>query len=270
MDFQNPNTILMSKNKQDRLKAIKKANRDKLHDFYFLQHKSLSSGLKQCMLTFTYKDDDKYFKMDIINDLKNYATKMLRNNGTKYYSNIELGKEFNSPHLHIQLFHNDIDKIMAIRDKVIERYGLFAEYCHITLPKCKDKRYDYVVKDYKIKNDNELILLDDVKRDYRNNLHKNIRFSSFSKEKYSKKIYKLAYCKGILKGNLDELIDNKVINESINVIDDALIYYFKMLVLSYLVQYRIKREFKSFFEVLEFYNQYQHTKLNLYEIYGYI
>lgn len=218
------------------------------------------------MLTFTYKDDDKYYKMDIINDIKNYITKQLRNNNIKYYSNIELGNNFDNPHLHIQLFYNmsptmmseTIEKIKHIRDNVIAKYGLFSEYCMIALPKFDIVRYDYVVKDYKIKNDSELLLLDDMKRDYRLNLHKNIRFSSFSKEKYSKKIYKLAYSRGILKGSVDELIDDKVINESIDIIDDTLIYYFKMLVLSFLVQYRTSNII-SYSHIIHYVNKYNYT-----------
>ena len=225
--------------KWDRLKAIKKANRSKLHDFYYLRHKSISNGLKQCMLTFTYKDDDKYFKMDIINDIKNYVTKQLRNHGIKYYANIEVGSDFSNPHLHIQVYYqyDQYNKISSIKDNTIAKYGLFSEYCVTSMPNKENVLYDYVVKDYKIKDDNELLLMDDVKRDYRAKLHKNIRFSSFSKEKYSKAIYKKAYGCGILKCDVDYLIDDCIINKDIELIDYRVIYYFRLLFLSYLVQY---------------------------------
>ena len=215
-----------------------------MHDFYYLREKSIASGLKPLLLTFTYKDDCHYFKMDIINDIKNYLSLLIRNTKSdiKYYSNIELGDDFFNPHLHCQIYYSNYNQVMLIRDKIIERYGLFIEYCHITLPKCNDVKYDYAVKDYKIKDDKELLLLDDMKIHYRYKLHKSIRFCAFSKEKYSKKIYKKAYGCGILKGNVDYLIDNKVINESIEIIDNAFIYYFEMLVLSVLVQYKNKKQ----------------------------
>jgi len=244
MDSKNSNTILLSK-KWDRLKAIKKANKSKLHDFYYLRDKSISSGLKQLMLTFTYKDDDKYFKMDVINHIKNYVTKQLRNYGIKYYATIEVGSDYDNPHAHFQIYYDDISKINHIKDATVERYGLFSEYSTTTIPKCKDVRYDYVVKDYKIQDDNQLLLLDDVKRDYRSKLHKNIRFTSFSKEKYSKAIYKKAYSHGILKQNVDWLIDNCIISKDIEVTDYRVIYWFEMMVYYYFQSFSIIIELVS-------------------------
>lgn len=222
------------------------------------------------MMSFTYRDDDKYFKMDIINRIKNNLSLLIRNTKSdlKYYSSIELGEHFDNPHIHIQFFYNDLNQILAIRDKVISEYGLFSEYCEITTPKCLNVRYDYIMKDYKHKNlsDEYLLTLDDVKRDYRLNLQKNLRFSSFSKEKYTKKIYKSAYSKGILKGCVDYLIDNEIINKSIEVVDSSFIYYFKILLLQYLVQYRIKMYLLS--DYLEFITKYQ-KQIKVLRIYGY-
>ena len=174
------------------------------------------------MLTFTFKDDNKYFKMQVINEIKNYITKLIRNTknqNIKYYANIELGEYYDNPHLHIQFFYDDLKQILAIRSKVISKFGLVDEYCNISIPVRDGVRYDYVIKDY------------------RNTLDKKLRFNSFTKEKYTKVTYKLAYSNGITKGNVDFLIENFIINTEIEIIDKILKKYVLLMVLSVLIQY---------------------------------
>lgn len=206
--------------------------------------------LNKLMLTFTYNDDNKYFKMQVINEIKNYITKLVRNtknSNIKYYANIELGEHYDNPHLHIQFFYDDIKQIMNIRNKVISKFGLFSEYCHVSIPENENVKYDYVIKDYssKIKNE-DLLLLDSVKKDYRNFLGKNLRFTSFTKEKYNKATYKRAYAYGIKKANVDYLMDNFIINKDVQIIDNKVIMMVKILILmnflSHLLQYRINSD----------------------------
>lgn len=196
---------------------------------------------KKLMLTFTHSEIDPYKKMEIMISIKNYITKLILNTGSndlKYYSNIELGDDFKSPHLHCQFFYDNKNQLLKIRDKVICKFGLFSQYCHTTEPTKEDKNYTYVIKNYKKDmDDKELLLLHGVKKAYRDKLNKNIRFSSHSKEKYTKAIYKGAYKKGILKGNVDYLIDNNIVDKEINIIDVELLEYSKILLL---VLYRIK------------------------------
>jgi hypothetical protein len=205
------------------------------------------SHLNKLMLTFTFKDDNKYFKMQVINEIKNYITKLVRNTknqNIKYYANIELGEYYDNPHLHIQFFYDDLKQILAIRSKVIVKFGLVDEYCSISIPERDGVKYDYVIKDYSNNiRDEDLLLLDSVKKDYRNTLGKNLRFSSFSKEKYSKATYKRAYTLGIKKANVDILLDNFIINKDLQIIDSKVIMMVRILILiSFmrdLIQYRI-------------------------------
>ena len=193
------------------------------------------------MFTFTYSDDDKYFKMQVINQIKNYISKLISNtksDNIKFFSNIELGENYTSPHLHVQLFYDNYNQIMKIRYKVIEKFGLFSEFCEVTMPKHKEAIYNYVIKNYDSKiPDEELLLLDTVKKDYKGMLNKNIRFTSMSKEKYSKSIYKKAYSYGIKKENVDGLLDDFIINKELEIIDNRVI---KMMILLILLQIRIK------------------------------
>lgn len=228
----------------DRIKSIKRTNSNKRHDYYSLWNKYKDRD--KCMLTFTYNDDNKYFKLQVVNEIKNYFSKLLRNSpndDVKYYSNIELGEDFNNPHLHIQCFYSDFDNLLKIRDKVIAKFGLLSEFCLVSTP-ATNSVFSYVIKDYsKDLTTKQLIDLDNAKKAYREYLGKNIRFSSHSRDSYSKSIYKRAYSKGILRENVNYLLDNLVINNEIEIIDNRVIL---MLVISLLVPYRTRVETRCF------------------------
>lgn len=204
--------------------------------------------LNKLMLTFTHNETDKYFKLLIMNEIKNYITKLISNtksDNIKFFSNIELGSNYDNPHLHVQLFYDDYNQIMKIRDKVISKYELNGDYCDVTIPERADVVYKYVVKDYDNNlSDDTLLLLDSVKRDYRRVLGSSIRFSSMSKDKYAKAIYKKAYAKGIRKEYVNDLIDSSIINKEIEIVDNRVIM---MVILRVLIQYRINK-INAFFD----------------------
>jgi len=214
------------------------------------------------MLTFTYQDDDKYFKMKVINEIKNYLTKLISNtksSNIKFFSNIELGNQYDNPHLHVQLFYDDYKQIMKIRNKVISKFGLFSEFCEVSIPECCDTVFSYVVKDYSNDmEDSRLLLLDTVKRDYRHTLGNKIRFTAMSKEKYTKATYKKAYSNGIRKEFVDELLDNCIINKDIKIVDNRVIF---MIILRVLLQIRINKMIAYDFDEIGYKNQSHYQKL---------
>jgi len=255
-----------------KLTNIKKANARKRHDYYFMYSKYRDK--KKLMLTFTHCETNPYKKMEITVSIKKYITKLVLNTGSdnlKYYSNIELGDDFKTPHLHCQFFYDDKKQLLKIRDKVLREFGLVSEFCYITEPSKKDKNYNYVIKDYKKDMlDEDLLLLDGVKRAYRDELGVNIRFCSHSKEKYTKAIYRYAYKYGILKHNVDYLIDNKIIDKSIIIIDVKLLELAKILLL---VLYRINNSNNSIFSCSEIPNssnlrEFQYLILFEWWVYG--
>ena len=167
-------------------------------------------------------DCDKFSKLDMINDIRNYFVKLVKNtknDNIKFFTNIELGINKDNPHVHIQVWHEDQKQIDKIYDKVISRFGLFAEYCKLIEQKNDTKIFEYVIKDYnKSMSDEQLLKLDDKKRIFRGVLGKKIRFSSHSKGKYTKAIYKDLYSKFDLKKDMvDLMLDNCIINVHGNV-----------------------------------------------------
>lgn len=167
----------------------------------------------------------------MINDIRNYFNKLVsntKNDNIKYFSNIELGEFKNNPHVHIQVWHDNQNQMNNIYNKIISRFGLFAEFCKLTMPKDDTEIYDYVIKDYrKDMSDDELLQLDDDKRVYRSVLEKKIRFSSHSKGKYTKAIYKSLYGKfDLKKDTVDLMLDNNIIDAHGNVNSDVVEYIY--------------------------------------------
>ena len=258
----------MLRHRFSKLTNIKKANARKRHDYSFMLSKYRDK--KKLMLTFTYREEDPYKKMEIMISVKNYITKLILNTGSndlKYYSNIELGDDFKNPHLHCQFFYEDKKQLLKIRDKVLSKFGLFSEFCHTTEPKIQNAKYNYVIKDYrKDITDKELLLLNGAKKAYRDKLGKNIRFCSHSKEKYTKAIYRDAYKYGIFKHNVDFLLDNKIIDKSIIIIDINFINFIKTLLL---ILYRIKDNKSKSIECFECdYKEFQYSILFEWWVYG--
>ena len=173
----------------------------------------------------------------MINDIRNYFNRLVKNtknDNIKFFSNIELGIKKDNPHLHIQVWHENQKQIDKIYNKIIERFGLFSEYCKLTEQKNDKKIFEYVIKDYsKNMNNDDLLALDDSKRVFRGVLEKKIRFSSHSKSKYTKAIYKSLYASNsIAKDDVDYLLDNNVIDINGNIIDKKLIDFLFILLLS--------------------------------------
>lgn len=214
-------------------------------------------------------DCDKFSKLDMINDIRNYFNKLVKNtknDNIKFFSNIELGKNKDNPHVHIQVWHEDQKQIDKIYDKVISRFGLFAEYCKLIEQKNDTKIFEYVIKDYnKSMSDEQLLKLDDAKRIFRGVLEKKIRFSSHSKGKYTKAIYKSLYSKFDLKKDMvDLMLDNNVIDTKGNINPNVIKFLY--VVMQFLSQIDNKSKSIECFEC--WYKEFQYSILFEWWTYG--
>ena len=217
-------------------------------------------------------DCDVFSKLDMINDIRNYFNRLIKNtknDNIKFFSNIELGDKSKNPHLHIQVWHDNQKQMDKIYNKIISRFGLFSEFCRLDKQKGDKDIFEYVIKDYsKNMTDEQLLSLDDVKRTYRGVLDKKIRFSSHSKGKYTKAIYKSLYSKFDLKKDMvDLMLDNCIIDIKGN-IDNRVIefMYLYLEIMQVLVQ--IDNKSKSI-ECLECdYKEFQYSILFEWWIYG--
>jgi len=165
------------------------------------------------MLTFTAKGRGRgvYTKLRLINEMKTYVTYLIANSKADIYffSNIEVGTELSNPHLHTQIWSDDLNAVRVVYDKVIEKFGLVKKRCQLSEPQQNHTFYNYVIKDYaKDLNDDELWNLEQTKKRMRKQLGLKLRFYSKSKSKYTKKAYRYFYrAFGVLRGVADKFMD---------------------------------------------------------------
>lgn len=219
-----------------KIESLRKRNKRVLFDYFYLYRRNKHK--QKCMITFTVDGDDRFLKMHLVNEIRNYFNYLIRNtrnNEIKYFSNIELGRDFSNPHLHIQLFYDNPAQILGIYDKVVEKFGLDPARCVISEPETESD-YSYVVKEYMDYSTQTLIDTDEARREYRNALGSNLRFVSQSSGMYSKEVYKRLFRRGIDREAVDDLAGD-VIDLEGNIISDV----FFMAVVRVLVQVLNKR-----------------------------
>ena len=87
-----------------------------------------------------------------------------------------------------------LNEIQNIYNKTIDKFNLNKSRCKLTTPTHEKTIYDYIIKDYrKDISDVELWSNENAKRGIRKHLAKQVRFYNMSADKYSQKIYKIAY-----------------------------------------------------------------------------
>jgi len=198
------------------IEQYRKKNSAIRHEYYTLA--SRHSSLDKFMFTFTAggKGRGVYTKLRLINEIKSYVTYLIANSKAEIYffSNIEVGHKLSNPHLHTQLWSDDLEAVRLIYERVIEKFGLNAKRCKLSTligstPQQNHGFYNYVIKDYsKDLNDNELWNLEQTKKRMRKTLGLKLRFYSRSKSKYTSKIYKILYhYYGVLREKADEFLD---------------------------------------------------------------
>jgi len=157
------------------------------------------------MLTFTIPStikgktikNGRYTKLKYLLKLRAFIAKELNGTDIKYFMNIELGKAYSNPHLHIQLWFQSTSSntIDLIYNKAIDKFSLNKSRCAITEPTANDDYiYSYVVKDYsKGLSDKELWDLETQKKRMRKQIGSKVRFYSKSSDTYTQKIYRIFY-----------------------------------------------------------------------------
>jgi hypothetical protein len=169
----------------------------------------------------------RYTKLRYLIKIRAYIAKLLNNtDDVKYFMNIELGKKFSNPHIHLQLWMkpndnslrpafvslaNDTSATSAeqIFTKTISKFNLNKNRCHLTLPEKDIDIYHYVIKDYaKDLSDKDIWDLETQKKRMRSVLGSRVRFYSKSKDKYSKKIYRIMYYSwGVVRDKVNKYLD---------------------------------------------------------------
>jgi hypothetical protein len=157
----------------------------------------------KALITFTSPQTETYDKLLHIKEIKKHFSKLLSNLKieTDKYAVIELGKNKNNPHLHIQIFYNakDLERIKRAYIKTLYKFNLHEKLCVFTTTdktKTHIKYFSYILKEYGKKlSDNELIELDEARGKLRVKKNKNMQFISRSHNLLTRAVYKYLYFK---------------------------------------------------------------------------
>lgn len=164
---------------------------------------------------------NQYEVMEHIVAIRNKFNKLLTNLkliDLYNFENIELGKNYDNPHLDIQLWLNkkDSNKIQKVYNKILDTYSLRKSLCTFNPfdEEISDiKIFYYAVKEYSNFQSDEIIYkLGNARKHYRINLNRNVRFFSHTRNTYTQKIYKELYKRyGLTYKEVEYVLDNEII-----------------------------------------------------------
>jgi len=221
LNFTNKSKYLYTK--AEKILSYRKKYSAVRHEYFVMAQKYMSYN--KVLLTFTVPDrvikthtgikNARYSKMRVLVDIKAQLSKLIsRESNIKYFTVIELGDNFSSPHLHCQIWidSDDISAIDKIKSKIIKDNGLQNNRCHTSAQNTNISNIDifsYVIKTYsKNLSDDEIWNQEVQKKRYRKHYGKAIRFYSKSTDKYSKDIYRrLYYSLGIVREKANDFLD---------------------------------------------------------------
>ncbi len=153
------------------------------------------------LITFTSSKKTAFEKLSHIKEIKNHFSKLLSNLKIDIdkFSVIELGANYSNPHLHLQLFYNEIDfnKILRAFNKTLLKFKLNEKRSILSKEDKSKHKLDYfvyILKEYsKNLSDSEILKLDKARSSLKINENKNIQLVSHSHGVLSKKVYKELY-----------------------------------------------------------------------------
>ena len=153
---------------------------------------------EKALVTFTSTVVQVDEKLTHIKLIKNHFSKLLSNLKIDIdkFAVVELGKNNNNPHLHIQIFfnHQDFDRIYKVYIKILIKFDLNQELCKfskIDKSQTHIKYFSYILKEYSPKLSNRKLIESDKARErLRVKENKNMQFISHSHNLLIRPIYK--------------------------------------------------------------------------------
>lgn len=156
---------------------------------------------ERMLITFTSSKKTAFEKLSHIKEIKNHFSKLLSNLKIDIdkFSVIEIGANYSNPHLHLQLFYNEVDfnRIVRAFNKTLIKFNLNEKRSILTKEdksKHKLNYFVYILKEYsKNLSDSEILKLDKSRSSLKSNENKNVQLVSHSHGILSKKVYKELY-----------------------------------------------------------------------------
>mgnify|MGYP000073462177 CR=1 FL=1 len=155
----------------------------------------------------------RYTKLRELIKIRAYIAKLISNHfDVKYFMNIELGKAYSNPHIHVQLWIKNTTSANTanqILNKTVSNFNLNKNRCILTEPEQAIPVYNYVIKDYaKDLTDDELWNLETQKKRMRKHLGSAVRFYTKSTDRFTKRIYRIMYYSyGVVRDKANDYLD---------------------------------------------------------------
>jgi len=205
--------------KSQKIANYRKKHSSIRHEYYTMANKYASWD--KFMLSFTIPSDVKgktikkgrFTKLRDLIKIRAFIAKQINNSDdVKYFMNIELGKAYSNPHIHVQLWvknNTSANTAKQILTKTVSKFSLNTNRCILTVPQQAISVYDYVIKDYKKElTDKEIWDIETQKKRMRKQLGSSVRFYTKSTDLFTKRIYRILYYSyGILRDKANEYLD---------------------------------------------------------------
>ncbi len=187
----------MSWEEKLKLRQLKsKNNRDKSA---YLHLDDVNRHRNKALATFTVLSMvDKQLQLILIKEIKNHFIKLLRNSSIDvvHYCSIELGRNLNNPHTHLQLYFEEenIDKINKAFQKTLDFFSLDDQRCKL-IKENKDFKmnssFNYVIKEFdnSLLSDAQILAIDKARSAMKKGKAKNIQLFSKSRLPHPHKLY---------------------------------------------------------------------------------
>ncbi len=166
----------------------------------YIQLSDSNHGRKRSLVTFTVKKHaNPQSQLLLIKKIKSYFSKRLQNlkSDIQYFNMIELGKNYNNPHLHSQLFFNEEDtkRVEHAFNKTIEHFSLNSKRCKLVKESeviLHTSSYNYIIKnlDNLQLTNKEILELDAARKRLKQGETKHLQLFSMSRSQYPHPMYK--------------------------------------------------------------------------------
>lgn len=141
-----------------RKKDVERKNNTAVAKYFALYAENADKA--KCMITFTANKKtikaNTIIKDAFIEKVRSILTrKRYARCHFKYFVTLELGERYDNPHVHIQVFYDNILPVKEAYEYIIQKYGLESNNCDLSEAKKTEISFTYIIKNYYSSNFDE-------------------------------------------------------------------------------------------------------------------
>ena len=189
--------------RENKLKLHQIKSKNKRIKSSFIHLYEINRDRHKALATFTVASfTNKQKQLLFVKEIKNHFIRLLKQSSIdiSHWVSIELGKNLNNPHTHIQLYFEEenIYKINKAYKKTIEHFNLDAKRCKLVEEDKdlnKDSSFNYTIKEWDntVMTNEQIMALDKARSSLKKGEAKNIQMISKSRALNPHPLYKVLY-----------------------------------------------------------------------------